>query len=214
MDTELLVEKIEDGERLIRQLIRDQFEIEVAFWAKADDADLWHLYIASASFDPKDLVKALRIVYAALAKIPNCSISPMDFRLLTNRDPIARGAVAWRDRYPSREPKRYHGKRLGNMDAQDLCIYPRRFPMKIRELPDGIWQVLISELDEVWLTCDSEDEARSIAAAPVLEYEALAKIKSGEQFAGELEKTADALAKYRISVGSRYMKHWAQEARK
>ena len=48
MDTELLVEnKIEDGAALIRQLIRDQFEVRVAFWVKRTEEGLWYLYIAT-----------------------------------------------------------------------------------------------------------------------------------------------------------------------
>ena len=35
-----------------------------------------------------------------------------------------------------------------------------------------------------------------------------------KQFAGDLEKTADALAKYRMSFGSRFLKRRAQEVRK
>ena len=215
MDQNLLVEGgIEDGQRLIRQLIRAQFEVEVAFWVKRDEDDLWRLHIASSSVDPKKVGDALHIVYTALDKIPICSITPLEITLLTDQDPIARDALALRDRFPTKEPMCYRLKRLGSLFAEELCIYPRRFPMKIRHLSDGSWQVLISEPDEVWLSCDSEDEARAIAAAPVLEAEALVQLKSGDHFANELEKTADALAKYRMSFGSRFLKRQAEVSRK
>lgn len=214
MDTDLLVEnKIEDGERLIRQLIRDQFEVGVAFWVKINEDGLWYLYIASTSVDAKKMGEALHKVYAALDNIPACSITPTEITLLTSTDPIAQDAEALRDRYPSREPKPYRGQRLANLATEEVLIYPRLFPLKVRELADGHWQVLISELDDVWLTCDSEEDARAIAAARVLEYEALAQLKSGEQFAVELEKTADAMEKYRMSFGSRFLRRRAQEAR-
>ncbi|MCI0620310.1 MAG: hypothetical protein L0387_01315 [Acidobacteria bacterium] len=214
MDTDVLVEnKIVDGESLIRQLIREQFGVEVAFWVKTSEAGLWQLWIASPAVDPRNLGEALRKVYAALTKIPDCSVSPSEIKLLIDTDPIAREALALRDRYPSRDLKTYHAQRLGKLAIEELRIYPRRFPLKTRELPDGTWQVLISERDDVWLMCDSEEDARAIAAAPVLEYEALARVKSGPQFAAELEKTADALAKYRMSFGSRFLRRRAQEVR-
>jgi hypothetical protein len=214
MDQNLLVESgIEDGQRLIRQLVRDQFEVTVTFWVKKNDDSLWRLYIASPCVDPAKLGPALGTVYNALARLPGCSVSPADIALLSNQDPIAREAVALRDGYSTREPKFYRSRRLGIMFVGELCIYPRRFPWKTRQLPDGSWQVLIAEPDDIWLTCDSEAEALAIAAAPVLEYEALDRVKSGEQFAGELEKTAQAFAKHRMSFGSRFFKRRAEEAR-
>jgi hypothetical protein len=212
MDTGALVEtKFEDGKRLIRQLGREQFGVAVAFWAKTTEDSLWQLWIASPAVDSKNLGEALRIVYAALAKCPD--VSPSEITLLTNTDPIAQAAVTLRDRYPSREPKRYHGQRLGTLATEELLIYHLPFPWEVRELPDGSWQVLISERDDVWLTCESEDEARTIAVAPVLQFEALGQLNSGEQFAAELEKTADAMAKYHMGFGSRFLRRRANEVR-
>lgn len=214
MDTEILVEsRIEDGELLIHQLIREQFGVEVAFWAKRNEDSLWQLWIASPSIESTNLGESLGRVYASLTKIPACSVLPTEINLLTGTDPIAREAVLLRDRDPSRGPKRYHGKRLGKLKTEELVIYPRRFPWKLRQSTDGTWQVLISERDDVWLDCDSEDEARAIAAAPVLEDEALARVKTGFQFADDLEKTADTMRKYRMVAFSR-LKGRAHEIRK
>jgi len=214
MDTDVLVEtKIADGEGLVRQLVREQFGVEVAFWAKISGDGLWQLWIASPTVDLKNKGEALHIVYMALSKIPNCSVTPLEITLLSNADPIARDAVALRDRYPSREPKRYRSKRLGKLATEELLIYPLPFPWKVRGLPDGTWQVLISEHDDVWLTCESEEEARTIAAAPVLEYQALGRLKSSEQFATELETTADAMQKYRLGFGSRFLRGLAHDLR-
>ena len=214
MDSDILVEnKIDDGELLIRQLIREQFGVGVAFWVKLSEEGLWQLWIASSAVDPGNLGDALQKVYVALSKIPDSSVSPSEIKLLVDSDPIAREAAALRDRYPSRSPKPYQAKRLGKLAIEELWIYPRRFPWKVRELPDGTWQVMISERDDVWLTGDSEKDVLAIASAPVLEYEALAKLKNGPQFAAELENTADALAKYRMSFGSRFLRRRAQEVR-
>lgn len=216
MDTDLLVEnKIDDGLALIRQLWRDQFKVEVAFWVKRTEEGLWYLYIATSSVTAEKLNAAYRVVYAALTKISGCSVLPHEVKVITFTDPIARDAVALRDRSPTpiREPKRYLGKRLGNLATEELCLYPRRFPFKVREVSNGPWQVLINEDDDFWLTCDSEDDARTIAKAHVLEDEALELRTSDDALAIELEKTADVMERYRMGFGSRSLRRRAQEVR-
>jgi hypothetical protein len=70
MDTELLVEEqIDDGQRLIDQLIRDEVEVNVGFWVRTSEEGLWHLYIASPAINPEKLGEAYRKVYASLNKL-------------------------------------------------------------------------------------------------------------------------------------------------
>ena len=216
MDTDLLVEnKIEDGTALIRQLTLDQFSVTVAFWVRRTETGMWYLYIASSSVSAEKLNEAYKIVYAALSVIPECSVFPSEIKVITSTDPIARAAVALRDRNPNpiREPKFYRGIRLGNLTTEELCVYPRRFPLEVREVTNGPWQVLINKPDDVWLICDSEDDARTIAKASVLEDEALELRTSDEELAAELEKTADVMTKYNMGFGSRSLRRRAQEVR-
>lgn len=214
MDPDLLVEdKIEDGVMLVRQLVRDQLGVSVSFWVKITEDGLWYLYIASPAINPARSHEAYRIAYAALDKIPECSLRPMDIQLISDTDPMARDAIALRDRYPSRELKRYRGKRLGKRETVEISIYPRRLPWKVRQLPDGNWQVLLSEFDDTWLDCESKEDAKTIAAAPVLQDEALDRIHSSEQFTAELEKTADIMQKYRLGFGSRFLRGLAHDIR-
>ncbi len=216
MDTELLVEnKLDDGEALIRHLMRGQLNVRVAFWIKRTEGASWYFYIATSSVTAEKLNDAYRIVYAAVTDIPQCSVLPSEIKIITFSDPIARDAVALRDRspIPIREKKFYREKRLGNLAAAELCIYPRRLPLKVRSVENGPWQVLINEADDVWLTCDSEDDARTIAKASVLEEEALERGESGEQFAIELENTADVMERYRMGFGSRSLRRRALEVR-
>src|SRR5437879_43845 len=124
MDTDVLVDhKIADGESLIRRLNGEQFAVEVAFWVRTSKEGLWQVWIASPAVDPSNLGEALAKVYTALTKIPNCSVLPSEIRLLISTDPIALEAVALRDRYPSRKPKRYHAKPLAKLATEKLCIY-------------------------------------------------------------------------------------------
>ena len=202
MDTEILVdEKIEDGATLIRHLIRRKFDVSVALWGKATEESSWRFYIASRTYDPKMPNLAFPLVYSALSEIPQCSITPMDISICADTDPIARDAIELRDRNPSREPKRYLGKRIGSAVAAELVVYPRLLPLKVRVTPEGHWQVLISEPDDLWLKCDSEEDARAVAAARVLEEEAWRRIKTGPQFVAELEKAAGVMEKYHMGFG-------------
>ena len=75
MDTDVLVDdRIEDGQRLVTQLVRDRFEVRAAFWVKTSEESLWQLCIASPSIDAAHLGDAYSTVFAALGKTPDCSV--------------------------------------------------------------------------------------------------------------------------------------------
>ena len=55
MDTELLVEnRIDDGQRLLIELVRDGFDVSAAAWLKTSEEGLWFLYIGSKSVDASE----------------------------------------------------------------------------------------------------------------------------------------------------------------
>jgi hypothetical protein len=126
MVTELLVEsQIEDGRRFVEQLVRDGFEVTVAFWVKTSEEGSWHLFIASPSVDAEKPSGAYRKVYASLSKIPDIGISPSDIKLISSTNPIAQDALEMRgDRYPGRISTLYQGKRLGGLSIREAYIYP------------------------------------------------------------------------------------------
>jgi len=125
MAAEILVEtQIEDGRRLVEQLVRDDFDVAVAFWCKTSEESLWHLYIASPLVDPKRPGDAYRPVYASLNKLAGSCIQISDLKLANEANPIARAAIEVRDRYPAPLATRYEGKRLGNLSIEEAYIYP------------------------------------------------------------------------------------------
>ena len=85
-------------------------------------------------------------------------------------------------------------------------------PLPVRKVADGRWEVLIVS-DDRWLPCNSEDDARVIAAAPVYEYESLERTRSGSEFANELDHLADVFEKYRMGFGSKFFRDRAEAAR-
>jgi hypothetical protein len=125
MAAELLVEsRIDDGKRLIDQLVRDGFGVTAAFWVKADEDGPWHLYVASPRVVPEKPGEAYAPLYASLSKIPDLQIHLSEIKLIDDANPIARDAVAVSNLYPRRRLTRYRGKRLGDLSIEEAYIYP------------------------------------------------------------------------------------------
>src|SRR3954462_9877886 len=112
MDTELLVdERVDDGRRLLSELVRSGFDVTAAFWIKTSEEGLWFLYIASAAVSQGKVGDAYGAVYAAMSRLPHPSISLSDIKLVAPDNPIAADAISIRDRYAARIPTRYNGDR-------------------------------------------------------------------------------------------------------
>src|SRR5262245_16936146 len=159
MDTDLLVDmRKEDGRRLIAQLVRDGFDVKVAFWFRTFPGGPWFLFIGSSSVESAKLGEAFKALYDSLRRLSEPSISISEIKLAPANHPIARDAVAVRDRYASRDLLRFQGNRLGNLEIEEAYIYPRRSPWEVRERSDGRWEVRLSEPDDLWLACDSEED--------------------------------------------------------
>jgi len=126
MDTELLVEQKDDGERLIDQLARDKFATSVAFWLKTSDEGSWQLYIASPLVEEARANESYRKVYSSLGKVGPSLVSPSDIKLLNDSSLLARDAIDVRDRHPGKMPTLYHGKRLGGLSISEAYIYPEK----------------------------------------------------------------------------------------
>ncbi|MGD0896911.1 MAG: hypothetical protein ABR915_03685 [Thermoguttaceae bacterium] len=135
MDTELLVDnRIDDGRGLIAWLVHDGFDVAVAFWAKTSEEGLWFLYLGSTSIEVEKLGSAYSTVYACLRRLPGASLSLSEIKLVHAQNPIARDAIAVRDRVSTRIPIRYQGKRLGNLPIEEAYIYPRSGAMTPNEV--------------------------------------------------------------------------------
>lgn len=126
MDKELLVEEqIDDGRRLIIELLRADFDVTGAFWVRTGEDGLWLFYISSTAVDVKKVGGAYRQVYACLNNLSSPWIAPSDIKLIHPSNPVSVAAVMIRDRHPGRLPTRYHGKRLGPLAIEEAYIYPQ-----------------------------------------------------------------------------------------
>jgi hypothetical protein len=126
MDTELLVDdRITEGQMLVEQLIKDNFDVGVAFWVKTTDDGAWQLYLASSEVGESKPSEAYRRLYYSLNSLSLMSISNLDVRLVNDSSPIAQAAIEFRDRLPTKGPSRYYGKNLGPLSVKEVYIYPK-----------------------------------------------------------------------------------------
>jgi hypothetical protein len=148
VDTELLVEnELDEGQLLIDQLIRDGFDVSVAFWAKTSDDGSWRLFIGSPVVETGGATTAYHRVYSSLGAIHASSIEPSTITLLNEKDPTTQTAIKLRDRLPSKIPTRYHGRRLDGLSVAEAYIYPKtEIPLRqsfivsyVRQGETNIW---------------------------------------------------------------------------
>ena len=87
-----------------------------------------------------------------------------------------------------------------------------RFP--VREV-DGVWQVHVSVgMDNAqWLACETKEEARQLANAPVLWDEISSGKRMTRSNAAELDATAEVMEKYGMTSGARDFRHSAEQVR-
>lgn len=135
MAAELLVEdRIDGGRDLIARLVRDGFDVTVAFWVWMSEEELCFLYIASPAVTAGSLGDAYRAVYVSLSQVADPGVSISEIKLVESANPIARDALKIRDRYRARLPTRYRGDRLGNLAIQEAYIYPSSAEMNRQDV--------------------------------------------------------------------------------
>ncbi len=150
MDKEILVDnQIEDGRRLVSQLVADDFPVVAAFWVTTADEGLCHLYIASP-FGPSGRVRpAYGLVHASLSKIPDPEITLTEIKLIPPDDPIAQDVLETQRRHPRRIATRTRRPRLGGMAVDEVYIYPVPKPRRSAGHPFGTRKVrLKSAVDQ------------------------------------------------------------------
>jgi hypothetical protein len=81
--TILVKELIEDGDRLVQELDRQQFPITAAFWYDSPERQEWNLYIVSEVAHEPGLREALTRIRQAMAKLKGLSLSMDDIVILS-----------------------------------------------------------------------------------------------------------------------------------
>ena len=139
MDTGPLVgEQIEDGQKIIDQLVADGFDLTVACWVRFRESaeHEWFFYLISERVD-KDGSQAPGLpVHQAMHRMPSLRspwITAFELRIVGLNDPVAKEVLAFRARYPGRAW--FPGANLGSHTIVLAYIYPP--PGKSRAIPSA-----------------------------------------------------------------------------
>jgi hypothetical protein len=122
MDTVTLVEnQIDDGQRLLDQLVNKGVAVRAACWVKAVDEDRWSLSIITPAIDEKGPAAAYREVLSVLRSLGKVWITTSDITLIGEQHPFARDVLGLQERFPDatwlRQPQ------LDGMGADELYLY-------------------------------------------------------------------------------------------
>jgi hypothetical protein len=126
MDQAALVgrDQIDDGFKLVEQLVQNHFDVVAAFWLKDSEEGQQFLYIASKSVDEHGKNKAYRDVHHAMQQLPALSLDYFDVKLISPSDPLAKAVLDLYARYPAKIPTWIRGQRLGDVTVEEAYVYP------------------------------------------------------------------------------------------
>jgi hypothetical protein len=120
----LVETQINDGQRLVEELVRDGFDVAAAFWLKAYDSD-WYLYVVSPVVEAEGIANAYRRVNAVLRRMPApFRVDPFDVKLVGPADKLAQAVLNAQRRSPSKTPVRSGGASLGDLSVEEAYLYP------------------------------------------------------------------------------------------
>ena len=126
----LVIEQIDAGADFLRQF-NDYAPISVACWVKPADSDNLFLYIASDEIDDGNIGVAYGEVLRRLHASGSQWLDPFQIKLVNSSHPIARDAIAVRDRrFVPQIPTRYNASSLGGLAIDGAYIYPSLPAMK------------------------------------------------------------------------------------
>jgi len=127
MDQGTLVSmQIEDGQRLLAQLVAGGVPVAAAAWVKEEESGMWYLYLVTPLVgEDGGTLPAYRRVNAVIRQLPEpLEIAPLGIKVVAPGSPVG---TALRDlqrhsRGPS--PYYYRGTRLGDLNIEGAYVYP------------------------------------------------------------------------------------------
>jgi hypothetical protein len=132
MDTVTLVKDLlDDGQKLVVELLQRGFEMIAAFWLKASDDDRWYFYLVSPVVETEGIAQAYGRLHPLVRAMPQpLGIDLLKIKLIGPSDPIAQDVVAIQNRSPRPGgfPFRWKGRQLGNKSIDGVYIYPLPAP--------------------------------------------------------------------------------------
>jgi hypothetical protein len=121
----LVMEQIDEGERLLLKLNGEGLTVRAASWVKPTEEDRWTLFISAPLVDAKGSTAAYRDVYRVLRTLGGGWVNDSDIKLIGENHPVAREMIDLLHRHPGRSPVRSRRTMLGGMPVDEIYLYPR-----------------------------------------------------------------------------------------
>jgi hypothetical protein len=130
MDTNAVVEAhIDEGRRLIEQLVRDGIDVTAAFWGVTGEGFIY-LYIVSKDVAEAGPAIIYHRVYDALQTIAARHMDVTRVRLVSVTDPIVKEVLGIRRRFPAKIGTWLPGSSLGSTSIEQAYVYPSPEPVR------------------------------------------------------------------------------------
>ena len=123
--TLLVVDRIEEGSRLIHSLSHGRLEVSAAFWLYSTDDENWSLHIVSPTIDQIGLRDSYVAIIHAIRALPDAQIEADDVTLLRTNDPLSVAMLEYLRRHPSASLTRVWGTFIGDIFIDQAYIYPK-----------------------------------------------------------------------------------------
>ena len=78
---------------MIEELVKEGYDLTVAFWARPIEEEKWFLYISSTVVNDKGIAMAYKIVYDAVSRMPELGFDIFDIKVLAAHDVMAQAAL-------------------------------------------------------------------------------------------------------------------------
>jgi hypothetical protein len=119
----LVKDNIDAGTDFLRDL-NDDIAVSVACWVRPAESDILYLYIASDEISDSNIRESYREVTRRFQGGRTPWLDQFQIKLINSSDPIARDAMAYRDRFPTTVGMRYPGTSIGGLGIDEAYIYP------------------------------------------------------------------------------------------
>jgi hypothetical protein len=102
--------------------------VQSAFWLKAWDEGIWWLYVASEQITDENFDVGYGEVLRIADELHDPWFDPFQVKLIGADDPLAKAALALRQRFPGRRPARAFDQAFGGESIEEVYVYPSPLP--------------------------------------------------------------------------------------
>lgn len=122
----LVAGQMEDGQRLLDQLVGEGVPVVAAAWVTEDEGSTWFFYLVTPLVSEEgDTGPAYRRINKVLRQIRQPFwVRPLEYKVFAPSEPVGKAILDLHRQYPGLFPRWYSGARLGDKTIEAAYIYP------------------------------------------------------------------------------------------